>query len=164
MVVQHGNRVYQLAYRLTRSRTDAEDVLQEVFFKLFTHWVHVCACGNLAAWITRVVTNASIDLLRSRKSRGPTAGPGSLAVLPASAHRPSRALEDRELAEKLHQALGELPPHQMASIVLFDHEGLKGKEIARILGVGESVVRTYIFQARRKIRDRLTPYLRGGDR
>jgi len=76
LVAQHGNRVYQLAYRLTRSTADAEDVLQDVFIKLYRSWPHVSACDNLDGWLTRVVSNACIDLLRSRKCRGSTAGRG----------------------------------------------------------------------------------------
>src|SRR5579862_4578387 len=41
LVARHGNRVYQLAYRLTRSTADAEDVLQDVFIKLYRSWPHV---------------------------------------------------------------------------------------------------------------------------
>jgi RNA polymerase sigma-70 factor (ECF subfamily) len=161
LVAQHGNRVYQLAYRLTRSSADAEDILQDVFFKLYRNWVHISTCENLCAWITRVVTNASIDLLRSRKTRATTAGPAPLAQLPASGDAPGKALEDREFDEKLRSALDELPAREMAALVLFDHEGLKAKEVGRILGLSDGAVRRYVFEGRRKVKEILTPYLRG---
>jgi RNA polymerase sigma-70 factor (ECF subfamily) len=162
LVSQHGNRIFQLAYRLTRSTADAEDVLQDVFFKLYRSWPQVTTCGNLEGWLTRVVTNACIDLLRSRQCRGSTAGPASLARLSAPSVCPGRALEEREFDEKLQAALEELPPREMAALILFDHEGLKAKEVGRILNVTEGTVRRYVFEARRKVKDRLTPYLRGG--
>jgi RNA polymerase sigma-70 factor, ECF subfamily len=161
LVAQHGNRVYQLAYRLTRSAADAEDILQDVFFKLYRNWVHISVCGNLDGWLTRVVTNASIDLLRSKKCRGATAEPSLLVRLPGAAVSPGRALEEREFDEKLRAALDELPPREMAAIILFDHEGLKAKDVGRILNLTEGAVRRYVFEGRRKLKDRLAPYLRG---
>lgn len=161
LVAQHGNRVYQLAYRLTRSTADAEDVLQDVFFKLHQSWLQVSTCENLDGWLTRVVTNACIDLLRSRKCRGSTAASASLARLSAPAACPDRALEEREFDEKLRAALEELPPREMAALILFDHEGLKAKEVGRILNLTEGAVRRYVFEGRRKVKDMLTPYLRG---
>jgi RNA polymerase sigma-70 factor (ECF subfamily) len=162
LVAQHGNRVYQLAYRLTRSTADAEDVLQDVFLKLYRSWVQVSTCENLDGWLTRVVTNACIDLLRSRQCRAATATPASLTRLSAASIPPGRALEEREFDEKLKAALEELPPREMAALILFDHEGLKAKEVGRILNLTEGAVRRYVFEARRKVKDILTPYLRGG--
>ena len=162
LVARHGNRVYQLAYRLTRSTADAEDVLQDVFFKLYQSWLHVTTCGNLEGWLTRVVTNACIDLLRSRRCRGATAGPASLARLSAPSACPDRALEEREFDQKLRAAREDLPPRQMAALILFDHEGLKAKEVGRVLNLSEGTVRRYVFEGRRKVKERLTPYLRGG--
>ena len=161
LVAQHGNRVYQLAYRLTRSTADAEDVLQDVFFKLYRNWLHVSTCENLDGWLTRVVTNTCIDLLRSRQCRGSTAEPASLARLSGPAVCPGRALEEREFDEKLRAALEELPPREMAALILFDHEGLKAKEVGRILNLTEGAVRRYVFEGRRKVKDLLTSYLRG---
>jgi RNA polymerase sigma-70 factor (ECF subfamily) len=161
LVARHGNRVYQLAYRLTRSTADAEDVLQDVFFKLYRSWLAVSTCENLDGWLTRVVTNACIDLLRSRKCRGSTAAPASMARLSAPEACPGRALEEREFDEKLKAALEELPPREMAALILFDHEGLRAKEVGRILNLTEGAVRRYVFEGRRKVKDRLTPYLRG---
>jgi len=161
LVARHGNRVYQLAYRLTRSAADAEDVLQDVFFKLYQSWLQVSACENLDGWLTRVVTNACIDVLRSRKSRGSTAEPASLARLSAPEAPPGRALEEREFDEKLQAALEELPPREMAALILFDHEGLKAREVGRILNLTEGAVRRYVFEGRRKVKELLTPYLRG---
>ena len=162
LVARHGNRVYQLAYRLTRSAADAEDVLQDVFFDLHQNWLLVSTCENLDGWLTRVVTNACIDLLRSRKCRGSTAASASLARFSSPALPPGRALEEREFNEKLQAALEELPPREMAALILFDHEGLKAREVGRILNLSEGAVRRYVFEARRKVKDKLTPYLRGG--
>jgi RNA polymerase sigma-70 factor (ECF subfamily) len=80
----------------------------------------------------------------------------------APADSPSQALEERELEQKLKSALDTLPPQEMAALVLFGHQGLKSKEVGRILGVSEGAVRRYVYEGRRKLKELLTPYL-GGD-
>ena len=72
VVNQQGNMVFQLAYHLMGSTPDAEDVVQTVFYKVYTNWFQVSRCSNKAAWIKRVTTNVCIDLLRKKKVRGPT--------------------------------------------------------------------------------------------
>lgn len=161
LVAEHGNRIYQLAYRLTRSPDDAEDILQDVFLKLYSNWAAVSSCDNLAAWITRVVTNASIDLLRSRRPRRSVASTEALAGPSGRVEAPSRAIEAREFDEMLKKALDRLPAREMAALVLFDHEGIKSREVGRILGITEGAVRRYVFEARRKVKTMLAPYFKG---
>ena len=161
VVSKHGDHVYRVACQLTRSTADAEDVVQEAFLTLYTHWLKASTCSNLSAWLTRVATNASIDLLRARKSRGRNVGDGALALLPGSGESPGRRIECRETAAKLEEALAELPPRQMAALILFDSQGLRAKEIGKILGVREVTVRSYVFEARRRVKEALTPYFKG---
>lgn len=158
----YGNRIYQLAFHLTGSASDAEDVTQDVFLKLFRSWAQVTAFSNFQAWIHRVVTNASLDLLRSRQSRQRRergAGPEEPAA--ARPDAPDRKLDREELHEQLSRAMERLSPQQSAALILFDHEGLKAREIADILNVSEATVRGYVCEARRRMKERLAPYLAG---
>lgn len=161
VVGRYGDRVYKLACQLTRSATDAEDIVQDVFLKLYTHWLQASASSSLEAWLSRVTTNASIDFLRSRRRRGRNLGDGALALLPGPGDPPGRSMECRETARKLEACLADLPPRQLAALVLFEQQGLKGKEIARILGVNAVTARSYVCDARHRIKDALAPYLKG---
>jgi RNA polymerase sigma-70 factor (ECF subfamily) len=166
LVQQYGNQIYKLAYHLTGSTTDAEDVVQEVFLKLFRNWAQVAITRNLSAWIYRIVTNASLDLLRSRQSRARREKPVETEMIEAVAvadgrEHPASRLDREELQEKLRLALDALPPQQVAALVLFDHEGLKAREIGQIMGVAEATVRGYVWEARRRVKELLKPYLAG---
>ncbi len=166
LVQLYGNKIYKLAFHLTGSSSDAEDVVQEVFLKLFRNWTSVSACRNLSAWIYRIVTNASVDLLRSRQSRARREKPVESEMMEAVAastpsDRPGSRLDREELQEKLHHALETLPPQQVAALMLFDHEGLKAREIAEIMNVAEATVRGYVWEARRRVKELLKPYLAG---
>lgn len=157
IVHTYGNKVYQVAFHLTGSSTDAEDVLQEVFFKLYRNWVYVSNIKNLEAWLRRVTVNAAMDLHRSRRCRPrPAQGAGIERSVPWS-----DPVEQKELHEKLEDALAALPPRQLAALILFDHEGLSAREAGEILGITDAAVRSYVFEARRKVKDLLAPYLRG---
>lgn len=164
----YGNKIFQLAFHLTGSTSDAEDVTQEVFLKLFRSWTQVTAFSNFQAWIRRVVTNAALDLLRSRQSRqkrergAPGGDPDEVAE--RRPQEPAARLDQQELQEQLSRAMEDLSPQQHAALILFDHEGLKAREIADIMNVSEATVRGYVCEARRRMKDRLAPYLAGNDR
>jgi RNA polymerase sigma-70 factor (ECF subfamily) len=160
VVHQHGQKIYNLALRMTGSHADAEDVTQEVFVKLFRNWLGLCSRQSLSAWIYRVVTTTCIDLIRDRKARaGRELAVENLETAATDAFDPSGAVQCKELGRKLDAAIQELTPPQVACLILFDHEGLSGKEIGEILGLDENSVRAHVFKARRKVRERLRPYL-----
>ena len=164
IVTTYGNQVYKLAYHLTGSPSDAEDITQEAFLKLFRNWVAATSADNMNAWIYRVVTNAALDLLRSRQSRSKREKNVEEEFLDVSSARdlpPEKRLENQELGSKLEAALDRLPPQQRTAVVLYDHEGMRGKEIAKIMGVSETTVRTYVCEGRKRVREILKPYLAG---
>ncbi len=164
VVNAYGNQIYKLAYHLTGSASDAEDITQETFLKLFRHWISASGADNLNAWIYRVVSNAALDLLRSRQSRSKREKNVEEEFLDASSGRdlpPEKRMENEELGSKLEAALEKLPAQQRTAVVLYDHEGLSGREIAKIMGVNETTVRTYVCEGRKRVRDLMKPYLAG---
>jgi RNA polymerase sigma-70 factor (ECF subfamily) len=166
MVQLYGNKIYKLAYHMTGSSDDAEDVVQEVFLKLFRNWAQIGARRNLSAWIHRIVSNASLDLLRSRQARRRrevAADSGRLEGVATGRRgdRPEDRMDGTELNERLSSALSGLSPQLAVALILFDHEGLKAREIAEILNVAEATVRGYVSEARQRVKETLTPYLAG---
>jgi len=166
MVHLYGNKIYKLAYHMTGSSDDAEDVVQEVFLKLFRNWSQIGARRNLSAWIHRIVSNASLDLLRSRQARRRREVNADSERLEAVASgrrsdRPEARLDGTELNDRIALALDALSPQLAVALVLFDHEGLKAREIAGILNVAEATVRGYVSEARQRVKETLTPYLAG---
>jgi len=118
----HRERIYGLAYRYLRNRTDAEDVLQETFIKAYNALPgYDPAKGlNFAAWINRICVNASIDAMRRSRTRdaGPL-GPEEAAAMPATSHAsdPERSARSAEIREKIDQALTRLtPPNGWSSL------------------------------------------------
>jgi RNA polymerase sigma-70 factor (ECF subfamily) len=155
-------RLWGLAYRLTGSAEDAEDVVQETFARLVARPPE----GSLEAlgpWLARVATNLGIDALRRRRRR-PYAGPwlpAPVEDLEEEFPEPGRAEADPEarygLAESATYAflvaLEALSPRQRAVLLLRDVLGHSALEAAEVIGSSEGSVRTLHLRARRALAD-----------
>ena len=138
-VAQYGSAVYRLAYAMTRSRSDADDVFQEVFLRLHRSAPDFANEEHRRAWLLRVTANCARSLLAS---------PWRMRTLP---------LEDvysyqDSVESAVDEALAHLPGKYRAVIHLFYYEGYQTEEIARILGRSPSTVRAQLTRARQKLR------------
>ena len=123
---------------------------------------------SLNTWLYRIATNLSIDFLRSSRSRERAHG-ATLHIVrereESTASEATRNAEDAELARLFETVSGSLSEKQKAAFVLREMEDCETKEIAEILGCGESTVRNHLFNARKILRreiGRLFPeFLRG---
>lgn len=163
LVRDHSDRVYRLAYRLTGNPHDAEDLTQDVFVKVFRS-IHTFKPGTLEGWLHRITTNLFIDSAR-RKARvseaaqshvpefvwGETDGPGVLH-------------DEGQLDHDVSAALAALTPELRVAVVLCDIEGMSYEEIARILDVKLSAVRSRIHRGRSQLRAALAHRKPTGDR
>src|SRR5207245_4708455 len=105
-------------------------------------------------WLLRIVANAATDRRRRRTVRRvEPLDPG----LVAGGVRPDRTAERRALAQRLREALAELPERRRVALVLFDVEGYSHAEIADVLGIPEGTVRSEVFHARRRLRAQPPP-------
>jgi RNA polymerase sigma-70 factor, ECF subfamily len=137
-------RVTGVAYRLMGRWEDAQDVAQEVFWKLHRNFGRIET--SVEAWLYRATVNACWDALRKRR---PAA---ELDREPASEDDPRRELLAREEWRRTHRALQRLGERERAALVLRDVEGLTTRQVAGILGVEEVTVRTQIALARLKLK------------
>ena len=141
-VEQYGSAVYRLAYAMTRSRSDADDVFQEVFLRLHRSAPVFANEAHRRAWLLRVTANRARSLLSSSWRK---------RVLP---------LEDVYVytdpeASDVDAAMARLPGKYRAVIHLFYYEGYQTEEIAQILGRSPSTVRAQLTRARQKLRELL---------
>lgn len=152
-----GDTVFRVALGQTGSRTEAEDIYQDVFLKLLDQPRTFDSDEHLKAWLIRVTINRARDHLRTRTRR---------ATDPLEDHREEaeRLLAqagsgDEEPASDVFSALwdavGHLPEDQRTVVNLFYVEELSTQEIARILERTAGAVRTRLYRARSTLRDLL---------
>lgn len=149
--LQHRPRLFAIAYRMLGSRADADDVLQDTWLR----WDRCerSSVANVGAFLTRIVTNASIDALRrAQASRVDYPGPW----LPEPILDDPETLSDGEAMTDLAQTLSiallalleQLPPHERATFVLREALGMSFAEIAECLDANAATCRQWSKRAR----------------
>ncbi len=154
LVRQHADRVYRLAYRLSGSQHDAEDLTQETFIRVFRS-VKNYQPGTFEGWLHRITTNLFLDMVRRRGRIRMEALPDDYDRVPADEPNPEQIYHDSRLGPDLQAALDSLPPEFRAAVVLCDIEGLSYEEIGATLGVKLGTVRSRIHRGRQALRDHL---------
>ncbi len=142
-------RVFTLACRMSGSRSNGEDLLQEIFLLVYRKLGSFKGEAALGTWVYRLATNCCLDFLRSRQHKLQQASDELDESLPPSVDR-GRLRTDRL---DLEQAIARLPPGYRAAFVLHDVEGFDHAEVARLLGIAEGTSKSQVHKARMKMRD-----------
>jgi RNA polymerase sigma-70 factor (ECF subfamily) len=171
LVCRKTPAVVSLARRILGDVEDSRDVAQMVFLRVWKGIHRYDERYSLNTWLYRIATNLAIDFLRSARSREKAHGATLHLVREreeSTAAGATRSAEDRELARLFEAVSGKLSEKQKAAFVLREMEDCDTKDIAQILGCGQSTVRNHLFNARRILRKemaRLYPeFLRGRTR
>jgi RNA polymerase sigma-70 factor (ECF subfamily) len=151
----HLNAAYNLARWLTRSDSDAEDVVQEACLRAFTYFESYHG-GDSRAWLLKIVRNSSYTWLQQNRARELMVPlEDALEGLASTAGNPEPLLLQRIDAQALRQALEELPPEFREVMVLRELEGLSYKEIADIAQIPIGTVMSRLARARTRLQERL---------
>lgn len=142
----YADSVYRVAYSYTYTKVDAEDVLQNVFFKLFQSRQNFNSEEHLKQWLIRVAVNECHNLHRSFWKR-------NIIHMEEIEKSAQDFLTDDEI--DLHNALLQLPSEYRVIIHMYYYEGYKTKEISKILNVKEATVRTRLARGRDRLRELL---------
>ena len=145
--------VFGLIYRHTQNQADTEDLLQDVFLKIFTHLRDVRDAGTFPGWVFRIALNTCYSHLRQKKAQGVKLGP--LSDLEGRLEERSGEPVERDLRGPLDQAIQALAPRLRSVFVLHDVQGFKHEEIARTLGCAVGTSKSQLFKARIKVREYL---------
>ncbi|HEY1810471.1 MAG TPA: sigma-70 family RNA polymerase sigma factor [Acidobacteriaceae bacterium] len=159
---QH-RKVYGLCYRFTGSATDAEDLTQEVFLKMYRNLASFDpARGGFGTWLTTLTRNLLVDnYRRSRMDRvsdsldesidGEDDGPSRLDRLADSSPGQEHHVAGLELRAQIQQALTQVSPELREAVILRDLEDMDYKEIAEILHVPQGTVKSRISRGRSEL-------------
>jgi len=149
----HTRKIFNLCYRFTGRPSEAEDLTQEIFIKIFqTLRTFDAAQGTFMTWLNRVARNHLVDhYRRTRKDRITSSlddDEGSVSETPSPAAGPSAGVESRERHELLQRGLDKLSPDLREAVVLRDLNDLDYDEIATVLGVPQGTVKSRINRGR----------------
>jgi RNA polymerase sigma-70 factor (ECF subfamily) len=157
----HYKGIFRVAYRITGSQSDAEDVLQTIFVRLTPRWTGRDLSPNPRAFLYRAAINASLDIVRRRVRMNAV----SLDVVDfdksarASTPSPADDLADKELRELVRQAVARLEGRAATAFALRYYEGYDNGRIAEVLGTSTLVVAVTLHRARARLRKEISSYL-----
>jgi RNA polymerase sigma-70 factor, ECF subfamily len=165
LVERHSKYVFHVAYRLTGSSQDAEDVVQETFLKAYRQLSRFEARADFRTWLHRITVNCSIDYIRARRSREigqdisdiEEAAAANLALVAAPS--PDRLAMSTQINERVREALDGLTKMERAAFMLRHVEGRPIREVAAALGLKTEAAKNSIFRAVRKMRAALEPFV-----
>jgi RNA polymerase sigma-70 factor (ECF subfamily) len=167
LVDTYDRTVLRLALRLTGSPSDAQDIHQEAFLKVYRKLNDFRFECSFSTWIYRIVTNVCLDHLRRNRSRKNNAGlqindEDLLNQLADDrpGNNPEQQLLDRELGVQIFRALERLTPRERMVFDLRHFQGLKLESVSEILNASEGSVKMTFFRATRKLRLHLSKYTR----
>ncbi len=145
--------LFGLAYRYTSNATVAEDLLQDIFLKIFSHLGDVDKPDTFVPWAYRIALNTCFSHLREiRSSRGKTVSLNEIEGVLADAGRTGLSSEARK---PLEEAIAALPDGLRAVFLLHDFQGFKHEEISRTLGCSVGTSKSQLFKARMRLREQL---------
>lgn len=147
---RHQKLVWRACYSFFRNAQDAEDITQEVFFKVYRSLPKFEGRSAFKTWIYRIAINTSQNELRRRSRRPQLAGvdTDTLAEILPDNHSPEREWQEKEQRRLLSRALTELRPDEMEVLLLKDFEERPYAEIANKLGIGLSATKMRVVRAR----------------
>jgi RNA polymerase sigma-70 factor (ECF subfamily) len=147
---EHHALVYRVAYRVTGSAEDAEDVLQTLFLRLLRREMLPDIERNPKAYLHRAAINIALDIVK-QKSR--TVSPGDIEdQLEDGKAQPDRQHESSQIQDWLRTALADLNPKAAEIFVLRHVEGYDNTEIATMLGTSRGTVAVLLFRARARLK------------
>lgn len=156
--------------RLVRDDALSEDLAQEVFLRVYQARHRYQPAARFTTWLYRIATNLALNAIRDRKGmkaqtgdQGPNAEPQVSRLVDGNPTAEQQLMQS-ERQQVIRKAVEALPENQRAAVILHKYQEVDYRQIAQILGVSESAVKSLLFRAYESLRARLEPWVQGGQR
>jgi RNA polymerase sigma-70 factor (ECF subfamily) len=155
LVKRHESRIFAVAFKIIRNREDAQDIVQQSFYKAFAHLDTFKGESSFSTWLTRIAMNEAFMCLRKNRTRNEVSLEHPEAPFPMeiqdTGESPAAIYRQYEKQRILSQAMVHLNSELRATLFL-RLEGRTIKETAEVLGVGIVTLKSRLFRARKKLR------------
>ena len=170
VVRAYGGRLLAVARRIVGTEEDARDVVQDAFLNAFKSFARFEGNAKLSTWLHRIVVNAALMKLRTRKRKPEQSIESMLPSFLDDGHHEERfqswdepvdkVMERKEARELVRQQIDALPEGYRTVLVLRDIEGLDTEETAKVLGLSVNATKIRLHRARQALRTLLAPHFR----
>lgn len=159
LMSRHSGRLFHYLIRLLQNETDAADLAQETFVRIYLHRSRFDVRKKFSTWLYAIATNLARDRMRrvTRRRDIPLESAsedesGAVDFLPAPDPHPGEKLESNERAAMVRQALADLPEDLRLPLVLSEYEEQSHADIGIVLGCSAKAVEMRIYRARQQLR------------
>ncbi|MDM8541307.1 RNA polymerase sigma factor [Desulfococcaceae bacterium HSG9] len=162
---QYRAALINIAYGITSDSEESQDIVQEVFLKVYSSIHSFNEKSSIRTWLYRITVNQSLNWIRTWKRRlkwqhqsltQETSGDGiNQPELGSEKYSPSDLFEEKELTWRFEKELKALPKKTRAVFVLRENQGLSYDEIARVLNIKRGTVCSRLYHARLKLKKAL---------
>jgi RNA polymerase sigma-70 factor, ECF subfamily len=167
---RHAQRLFNYLLRQLNNETDASDIAQETFVRVYHHRARFRPDHNFTTWLYTIATNLLRNQFRWRKRHPQVSLDAELDdttaslkdVIPDPAPSPSDRTQSDERAAQVRQAIASLPEDLRTALVLAEYDDLPHAEIATILNCSTKAVEMRLYRARGLLRQRLEKLLHAG--
>jgi RNA polymerase sigma-70 factor, ECF subfamily len=146
----HLSKIMNYAYRLLHDRTEAEDVAQETFLRLWKDAGRYEPKARVTTWLHRIAHNLCIDRLRGRREQ-----PSETLDEERTSQEPGGLLDQKRVLIEVERALAALPERQRAAITLVHYQGLTNVEAAAVLEINVDALESLLARGRRTLKEML---------
>lgn len=146
-------KLYRTAYRIVDDAAEAEDIVQEVYAKLWHDRDSLCDVKNPEAYCTTVLKNAALQHIRDRHNADFLCIDNGFEQAADEAYQPAEALESRETLNNVIEIMEHLPPQQREVLRLRAISGLSMQDIEKATGLSDSNIRSLLSRARKRLKD-----------
>jgi RNA polymerase sigma-70 factor (ECF subfamily) len=162
LMARHGERLFHYLLRQLNNETDAADIAQEAFVRVYQNCARFRPEQRFSTWLYAIATNLVRDRFRWQKRHPQVsleatndAGLSVADALPDLAASPSEQADKSDRAAQVRQAVQLLPEELRTPLILFEYEGLSHAEVGIVLNCSAKAVESKLYRARGQLRKRL---------
>jgi RNA polymerase sigma factor (sigma-70 family) len=158
--------VIHVVYRMIRTDADREDLLQDVFLKVYQNLGGFGFRSKLSTWIARIAYNTCVNFMEKRREvlvDDEFPERGGFDAMPGRGPLPDTAAVRKDLSERLEAEIARLPAKYRTILTLYHLDWMTYQEIGEVLGLPDGTVKSYLFRAREHLREVLSAKYRRED-
>lgn len=160
LVKQYQKLVFHVITRMMADTEDAKDICQEVFIKVYTNLKSFGFQSKLSTWIARIAYHTAINYLKKHKKITNVQYPDDLDQFHFTDENPEKTLIKKDLSAYINQLIEKMPVQYKTMLTLYHLNEFSYQEIEEITGMPEGTVKSYLYRARRLLKDKLEVYLK----
>jgi len=156
IIKDYGRLVNHIVYRMIPNTDERDDIVQDILMRIYRNLGSFKRDAKLSTWIGRIAYNRCLDYLDKKKViLFDDAFEDAIGNIPDQSSSPEETIEKKSLSEALKREIDKLPEKYKTILTLYHIDELSYDEIGKVAGLPEGTVKSYLFRARKALKERL---------